>query len=172
MRRSKIISALFAVRHNSVVRAVPNFVRFEKASATVPVRRRFSNDSKAKGYSDYLEAVKELSGDHFGCVSASTLLEWNESPLDTLTVEQLEDLGRAMHEGMEGITVNRERAFEIWTEGANRGSTEARYCRAACIREGTGTKKDPAAAFAEMIFLAEKENYNMAHVSLLLSCAK
>ncbi|KAJ1400316.1 hypothetical protein B484DRAFT_339236 [Ochromonadaceae sp. CCMP2298] len=55
------------------------------------------------------------------------------------------------------------RAVEIWTQAAARGSVEARYSHAVCLREGRGVSIDAALALAKMRALADAENYTLAH---------
>lgn len=140
-------------------------------------RRTFCVDFKAQAHEDLKNAVKELSEGESVPISyapISTLLQWDARPLDSLTIEQLEELGRAWYEGVEddddSMEPNFERAVEVWTEGIARGSTESKYSRAVCIRQGLGIEKDPAGAFAEMLELAEKQNYGLAHVSISSLC--
>ena len=128
------------------------------------------NPGKLEDHNILKDAVRELSQGESIPMSyspISSMLEWNAQPLDSLDVEQLEELGRAYFEGIDGLEINLPRAVEIWTEGAVRGSIESKYSRAVCVREGLGTEKDPAIAFNEMIALAENDNYNLAHVRTL-----
>lgn len=134
--------------------------------------RSFSVDYKTQAHEDLKNAVKELSeGDAvpISYAPVATLLQWDEKPLDSLTIEQLEELGRAWYEGVmdddDDMQPDYERAVEVWTEGVARGSTESKYSRAVCMRQGLGTKKDSEGAFVEMLELAEKQNYALAHVS-------
>ena len=134
-----------------------------------PFSTEKANTEKAKALEDLRNAMSELSRDEEKvdfCVSTGELLEWNNQPLSTLTKQQLEELGSAMFEGIEGeLVVNQARAFEIWTEAKNKGSVEGRYCRAVCLRQGTGTEKNVEEAYKEMKAIADESNYGLAHVS-------
>lgn len=98
--------------------------------------------------------------------SNSNILEWSTKPIEELTVDQLEELGRAYFEGIDNtIEINLEKAVYIWGEAANKGSIEAKYSRAVCLREGLGIMKDSEKSLKEMLELADKHDYYLAHVS-------
>jgi TPR repeat protein len=126
-------------------------------------------DEKTQAHEDLKNAVRELSeGDAvpISYAPVRTLLAWDKQKLANLTTEQLEELGRAWFEGVEDeLEPNHLRAFEIWTEATQRGSTEAKYSRAVCLRQGLGVQRDDAAAFRDMKELADSRNYGLAHVS-------
>lgn len=133
------------------------------------------------------EAVKELShglAKPLQLSPMSSLLQWdaqfrsnNESQL---TIEQLEELGRAYYEGHADPNIgeidptgsstilakDEVMAVAVWQAAALRGSVEASYSYAVCIREGRGCTKDPKEAYSRMLALAEKSNYHLAHYAL------
>lgn len=95
-----------------------------------------------------------------------SLREWDKEKLESLTLDQLEELGRAWFEGVdETFPQNLDRAFEVWTVAAKMGSAESGYSRAVMMREGTGVPKDSEAAFQALFEVANSKNYAMAHVS-------
>ena len=131
--------------------------------------RNFCIDIKAQAHADLKQAIKELSDGEavqISHVPISMLLEWDKKDLHDLTVEQLEELARAWFDGIDGeMRVNQQRAYEVWTEAANRDSIESKYCRAVCLRQGTGVPINVSEAYSEMKELADKHNYGLAHVS-------
>lgn len=114
------------------------------------------------------DAVRELSKGQSIRVSSSpvTLLrQWNVLPVKELETDQLLELARVHFEGLgDDIIKDEARAVELWTSAKERGSVEAAYSRAVCIRDGVGTSQDPTQAFRELQELADNEDYNLAHV--------
>jgi TPR repeat protein len=134
--------------------------------------RDWEHESKVAAHEALKDAVKELSEGEEVPLSYSptvSLLEWDKTPMVQLSTEQLEELARACFEGVPaspgvpGMPQDHTRAVEIWTEAAARGSVEARYSRAVCLREGRGVSVDAAMALAEMRGLADTEDYALAH---------
>lgn len=95
-----------------------------------------------------------------------TLMRWDRGNLDELKTEDLEELGRAWFEGVEDeLEPNHSRAYEVWSVAAQRGSVEAQYSMAVCLRQGSGVPQDSSAAFKTLEKLANSHNYGLAHVS-------
>ena len=129
-----------------------------------------STDAGKAALDDYRSVVAELMTDiddqGADLAPVETLLEWDKTKLETLTLDQLEELGRAWFEGVdETFPQDLTRAFEVWTVAAKMGSAESGYSRAVMMREGTGVPKDSAAAFQALSDVANSKNYAMAHVS-------
>jgi len=135
------------------------------------------------------EAVRELShgmSKPMQLSPADTLNKWATAfrgeKEKELSTEQLEELGRALYEGAPapepGGTVDLPKdevlAVQVWRCAALRGSIEASYSLAVCIREGRGCAKDSKDAFERMLELAEKKNYHLAHyaVAIMLTTAE
>ena len=132
--------------------------------------RLFSDDAKKAAARLELNKIYEelQSPDEIPEVelaSVETLLEWNKQPLDTLSAEQLDELGDAWYEGVEDeLEPDLPRAFEVWTVAAQKGCAEAAYSRAVMLRDGRGVPKDSESAFRSMSELANTKNYGLAHV--------
>jgi len=128
------------------------------------------------------EAVRELShgmSKPMQLSPADTLNKWAATfrgeKEKELSTEQLEELGRALYEGAAsepGTTVDLPKdealAVQVWRSAAQRGSVEASYSLAVCIREGRGCAKDSKDAFERMLELAEKKNYHLAHYAVAI----
>lgn len=117
-------------------------------------------------------AVKELSEGSASALSlppVNILKTWDSVGLDRLSIDQLEDLGRAHHEGIDAedgqMAKNPQRAVEVFKYASERGSQTASYSYAVCLKDGVGIEKDTAAAFEKLSVLANDHNYNLAHVS-------
>jgi TPR repeat protein len=128
---------------------------------------------KLKALDDLKAALAELSvaSDEEPSIyyDHDQLLELSVKPIDTLTTDQLEELGRAYYNGIDSvIEVNLERSFTLWSEAASRGSVDSKYVSAVCLRDGSGVAKDLERAFKEMLSVADDHSYAMAHVSLSL----
>lgn len=101
-----------------------------------------------------------------------------------LSTDQLEALARAYYEGPNqaaptstgtshttattpltphSLPRDEPRALAAWSLAAARGSVEAAYSLAVCLREGRGCSQDSSEAFSRMIALAETNNYHLAH---------
>jgi len=127
----------------------------------------------------------------------TTLRKWDaifrtttsEAGAVQLSTSQLEELGRAYYEGSaetaiasgksgggggsggagdRGIPRDERLAMDAWRAAASRGSVEAAYSLAVCIREGRGCSKDPIDARKRMRALAEGQNYHLAHYALAI----
>lgn len=146
--------------------------RFRVNSAVPKSVRFFSKDAGKAAVDEYRSVVAELMADiddsPTDLASVDTLLDWDKQKLDTLTLDQLEELGRAWFDGVDDdFPQDLTRAFEVWTVAAKLGSAESGYSRAVMIREGQGVPKDSAAAFQALLEVANSKNYGMAHVSAL-----
>ena len=142
----------------------------------VRVRATLANRSevnRAAAHATLGSAVRELSEGSASALalpSVSILKKWDSVELTRLSIDQLEDLGRAHHEGIKGnegemMDRNPTRAVEIFKYASDRGSQTASYSYAVCLKDGVGIEKDTAAAFEKLSTLANEHNYNLAHVS-------
>lgn len=132
--------------------------------------RNFAAESRAQAYEELKKAVRELSGDPsvrpVSKPPLSLVLEQDRSNLSELDVTELYHLGHTWLEGIENeLEPNMNRAYEIWSVAAQRGSIEAQYSLAVCLRQGKGVAKNAAEAFRMMDELAKAHNYGLAHVS-------
>lgn len=168
---------LLRILARSAVRRIPQQARIASLSVSRKASvlslhnaRLFSDDAKRaaarlelnKIYEE-LQSVEEPPEDNLA--SVETLLEWNKQPLDSLTAEQLDELGDAWYEGVEDEMVqDLPRAFEVWTVAAQKGCAESAYSRAVMLRDGRGVAKDSESAFQLMSELANTKNYGLAHV--------
>jgi len=126
--------------------------------------------NKLKALDDLKAAVAELSvaSDEEPSIyyDHDQLLELSVKPIEDLTTNQLEELGRAYYDGIGSvIEINLERAFILWSEAADRGSVDSKYVRAVCLRDGSGVDRDLERAVQEMQSVADDHNYGLAHVS-------
>jgi TPR repeat protein len=105
--------------------------------------------------------------------STALLRQWQQQTiesttpaLDELTVEQIELLAKLNYEGRqsEEIEPNKKKAIDLWKIAADRGSLEARYSLAGCMRVGSDNHidQDSSKAFAMMKDLADNHNYKLA----------
>eukprot|EP01031_Cornospumella_fuschlensis_P028592 gene28592-34516_t len=127
--------------------------------------------AKVAAYNQLKEAMKDLSGGDSRPIilpSDSEISKWLKKPVDQLPVDQLEELARVYYEGSKDISADPAKAVELWSLAASKGSVEARYSRAICLKDGVGIAEDKATAFQELQALAEKHNYNFAHYSLAI----
>ena len=120
-------------------------------------------------------AVKELSEGSASALAlppVSILKSWDIVDMALLSVEQLEDLGRAHYEGVDErdgqIAKNPHRAVEIFQYASERGSQTASYRYAICQKDGVGIEKNISAAYDKLIILANEYDYNLAHVSKIV----
>lgn len=102
---------------------------------------------------------------------SSVLHDWASKSLEELKKEELEEMARAYFDGTPEIEKDFEKAFVLWTEAASRGSTQARYSRALCLREGKGTKVDLTQSFKEMLQLADETDFAIADYAVGLMYA-
>jgi TPR repeat protein len=123
----------------------------------------------AAAHASLSQSVKELSegsAKALALPASVTLRQWDSTSLDDLSLDQLEDLGRAHFEGIdEHLPKNVTRAVEVFKFASDRGSQAASYSYAACLKDGIGVEKDASAAFTQLSALANEKNYNLAHVS-------
>lgn len=123
----------------------------------------------AAAHASLSQAVKELSegsAKALALPASITLQKWNSTDLSDLSLDQLEDLGRAHFEGIDDqMPKNVVRAVEVFKFASDRGSQTASYSYAACLKDGIGVKKDTSAAFTQLSALADEKDYNLAHVS-------
>lgn len=203
-----ILGSSLTIPKTSVVRRIESksrncftnqsFDTISKASVNVAFnsrghvqRRTFSSEREVEeARATIRDAIRTLSeGVHQQPVTSppvADVLKWESIPLSDLSVNQLEELGRAYYEGLydddnegndsdnsstkldtkRGIDLNREKAVEVWTEASKRGSIESMYSLAVCLRKGVGCQKDPSRAFSLMETLVEKHNYYLAHFAL------
>ena len=123
----------------------------------------------AAAHASLTKAVKDLSEGSaipMALPSASLLQKWDGTDFSELTLDQLEDLGRAHFEGVEGeIPKNVVRAVEIFKYASDHGSRTASYSYAICLKDGIGIKKDVTAGFLQLTVLANDNEHNLAHVS-------
>lgn len=127
--------------------------------------------AKVAAYYQLKEAMQELSGgDTRPIILPSDLVvsKWLKKPVDQLPIDQLEELARVYYEGSKEITADPAKAVELWTLCASKGSVEARYSRAICLKDGVGIAEDKATAIQELQGLVDKHNYNFAHYSLAI----
>jgi len=141
------------------------------------INNNISNDNiKNEAREKLREAVRELSGLGLGGdlyqnpqdisnIPLSNLKKWNDMNINELEIDQLELLARTYFEGInEGFNKNIDKAIDIWNIAAKKGSIEAQYSLAICIRDGVGKmEKDSNKAFNILISLAEQKNYHLAH---------
>lgn len=132
----------------------------------------FANSTKASKDVAKLalaKAIKELSvgpSTTMSVPSNQALLKWNNTELATLSADQLEELGKAHLDGVNGsIDKNPSRALEMFKLSRDLGSKNASYSYAVCLRDGVGAEKDSTAAFELLKTLAEEDDQNnLAHV--------
>jgi hypothetical protein len=167
----RVLSRTVAIR---LPRQAVGVVVYAGLKFNVPKNIRFFtvDIEKAAARAELKDAINELTekkvpnDSEISCASTATLLEWDKTPLELLTAEQLSELGRAWFDGLdEGVEPNFERAFEVWTEGAKRGDKESVYGRAVMLREGKGVAKNPEEAFRILEAQAREVDFDFAHVS-------
>jgi TPR repeat protein len=128
-------------------------------------------DDITSAHHDLKDAVRELSkGETMPVVasSAENLHSWDTQAMDTLTVPQAEELARVFFEGTNGFPEDKTRSLALWKYAADKGSVEAKYSRALCLKDGVGIAQDSELARDELLALAEQQQYNLAHVSQLV----
>lgn len=115
------------------------------------------------------EAMKELSGGtvkHAPPPSPKNIQDLLAKPVTSLTVEELEMLARAYYSGeSEGTEQDITKAAELWAIATEKGSIESKFCLAQCLLDGQGVEANLSRGFQMMFELAEKNNYEYAHVS-------
>jgi TPR repeat protein len=123
---------------------------------------------KLEAHAALRDAVRELSE---GTASTMTLppdeviQKWDQEDPSVLNGDELNSLARAHFEGINGVYVDLRKAVELWKLAAEKGSLGAYYSLAVCYRDGKGIEKDATTAFSMLKTLAEKNNFNSAHVS-------
>jgi hypothetical protein len=131
-----------------------------------------SNESVQKANQDLADAFKTLShpammGSHRPNVE-NLLQSLHTLDLQTMPLSEVEELARMCFEGSPHIEKNPSKAVELWTIAADRGSLEAKYSRALCMKDGIGIDKDGKKAAEELSFLSKEKDYHLAHYSLAL----
>ena len=137
-------------------------------------RKELVDAHKLKALEDLKAAMNELTVSSIEEPSIyydhAQLLELSVKPVEDLTINQLEELGRAYFDGIDNvIEVNQERAFTLWMEAATRGSIDSKYVVAVCRRDGTGVTRDLGRAMEEFLAVADQHGYGLAHVCLIYS---
>jgi hypothetical protein len=141
------------------------------------------DQKKYNAYRSLNDAMRELSNPISSTTSLKSvpskskqildLISQSSSSFENLSTSQLEEIARVYYDGIEGgiLTKDEAKSVEIWTLAAERGSIEAKYSLASCLRERVGVRvaRDPTAAFEGMLSLATSHNYNLAHVSRHIS---
>ncbi len=149
----------------SEVIVMPPVANVDASRAGQPV---LNDEAKMAAYKQLREAVKDLSDGQSQSItspSPATLKKWVTLPIAELSVDQLEELARVYFEGNCGMPKDDNKAMELWTIAADKGSVQAKYSKAMCIKEGSGIAKNVKQAFEELERLANSENFNFAHVS-------
>jgi TPR repeat protein len=120
---------------------------------------------------DLADAIKQLSSSNRMLAKESSLKglklsDITEDQFSQLTVTELEELAKLYYEGdtSQSIDKNLSKAVKIWEIAAQKGSKEARYSRALCLKDGIGVDASPTLAFTELKALADEDNFNVAHV--------
>lgn len=117
---------------------------------------------------DLADAIKTLSHSNTMVVQRpdveAKLQSLGSLDLGTMPIEEIEELARLHFEGSPLIEKDQNRAFELWKAAAERGSLEAKYSCALCMKDGIGTEKNCVTAAEELRVLSEEKNYNLAHV--------
>ena len=135
--------------------------------------RHFSSSSSSSSSSSFQalkSAIKDLSGQDSFMVSVSSpedLIAWKSLPMEQLEIDQLEELARALFEGgVEGLDADVDCAVEMWKHADKRGSIEARYCIASCIRDGIVFEENPVLAYKMFEDLAKNRDFPIAFYML------
>jgi len=152
-----------------------NILQQSKPTLNISLNNNIINDNKNDAREKLREAVRELSGLGLGgelytnhdisSIPLSNILMLKDMDVNSLSIDQLEILGRTYFDGInEGFNKDVNKAIDIWNIAAQKGSIEAQYSLAVCIRDGVGkVEKDSKKAFDIMIKLAEEKNYHLAH---------
>jgi TPR repeat protein len=83
----------------------------------------------------------------------------------TMKVDELCALASAAFQGVPNVLeADQSKGVELWRIASDRGSLDAMYSLAVCLRDGKGTDKDLEAAYGLLSKLANDSNYNIAHV--------
>ena len=84
----------------------------------------------------------------------------------SMKVDELCALASATFQGVPDVLeADQSKAVELWRVASDRGSLDAMYSLAVCLRDGKGVDKDLEAARGMLSKLANDSNYNIAHVS-------
>jgi TPR repeat protein len=129
------------------------------------------HDSRAVAYEELTKAVRVLTADPtaypLSKVPKSLILLWDKENLAEMELHDVYRLGKSWLEGIEGeLDPNPARACEVWGIAAQRGSVEAQYSVAVCLRHGNGVLQDVHKAFKSLENIAKTHNYGLAHVRL------
>ena len=128
-----------------------------------------STDKQTAAHAALREAVRELSEGTATTLSApprETMIAMAAEDPQNLEVDELCALASATFQGVPDIIdADPTKALELWRLAAQRGSLDASYSLAVCLRDGKGTSKDLATAYTMLAKLANEHNYNIAHVS-------
>lgn len=125
--------------------------------------------SKLEAQLEFRNVLRELGADAVirqDLKSQSILSSIQGKEISSLSGEQLEELARAHFHGSDGYAQDLNKAYELWSLGAEKGSEGAAYSQAVCLREGKGVVKDPERAFALLKDLAERRDYMLAHFAI------
>lgn len=166
----KLFDSFRKIQSTVVMKPVTIITKESSIPSLTNVNTKWIDENKLSAHKNLQDAIKELSKDdslaHPSSTNITLLKQWINTPIKDLSIEQLEELARAWYEGVDNVvSKDTSKSLEIWSEAANRGSVEAKYSRAICIREGVGIDKDSSVAFSELMHIAENNNYNLAHVN-------
>ena len=128
-----------------------------------------STDKQTAAHAALRDAVRELSEGTATTLTPpprETMIALSGEDPQNLKVDELCALASATFQGVPDIiSADPTKAVELWRLAAQRGSLDATYSLAVCLRDGKGTLKDPAIAYTMLVKLANEHNYNIAHVS-------
>ena len=126
-------------------------------------------NSKLEAQLEFRNVLRELGADAVikqDMRSQNLLASIKGKEISSMTGEELEELARAHYHGTDGYEQNFNRAYELWSHGADKGSPGAAYSMAVCLREGRGVERNSDRAFQLLLELAEQKNYMLAHFAV------
>jgi hypothetical protein len=147
---------------------------FKKSILVVPRRNFFlgnKDEIKSKAEKILRNSIADLSAElnsNIITTPPSVLMNLSEADLSMLSLENLEELGRAYSEGVH-LKKDYEKAVEIWRLASAQGSLTAKFSYASLMRDGNGVDKNESLAFELFKELATKHDYAAGHVSIFIN---
>ena len=159
-----------AVRSPASAKALDTIINSTNTVGSSATRASMaSTDKKTAAHAALRDAVRELSEGTATTISPpprETMIALSGEDPQNLKVDELCALASATFQGVPDIiAADPTKAIELWRLAAKRGSLDATYSLAVCLRDGKGTMKDPTTAYTMLAKLANDHNYNIAHVS-------
>lgn len=108
--------------------------------------------------------IRGWSGSDVMIPTLNQLDAWKDADPAVLSADELERLAGQFFSGSAAITMDRARAYALWSLAAEKGSWKAAFSMAGCKLTGGGTPRDPVGAYQIYESIANAQKSDFAHV--------